>query len=293
MGRRALSIAPGEEPAAGTLPVGVAEEPVTATRPMPVPTESSSTLPTGGAGLAGDAADRTTPVHTDDPAIESDAVPAPIPAEAPDPAVDDAHLSVVNRLLARLPAMRTGDVRAARAELVELRRWLLGRSRGLDTAAPAGLRRLPVHRGLARRWASVDRWPDLAVGMRCRAPDVLLAVAAPTALGSPCRASGTIVEVVVWSRSARLVGLLDIAAPGGLVAFGAGCQLRVLRIDRRRQTPRVLLTETAPSDRSGDAAADEHRLRRMDAALAAAADPTTDPAPAWLTGHGELLASRP
>ncbi|MEU3341153.1 hypothetical protein [Streptomyces sp. NPDC006668] len=185
----------------------------------------------------------------------------------------NAAIGTVCAIMAESPALRgsaRGPAEDALTDLVALRLYLTGDSRGLDaavrgaTAGPhvplarcvaSGLRRLPSYRGPALLHSV------LTTGERAwyRPGRLLTEWAFCTAHASPGAGPDGATDILIWSMTARRTNLLDPSAPHRVI-FLPGTSFEVLKTvtgDGGRTA--VLLRELSKSEISADGRVGAHR----------------------------------
>lgn len=197
----------------------------------------------------------------------------------------DADAGSVARVLSESPGLRGGSTSVSvevLTDLVAVRLYLSGRSRGIDDAVrgggvgphvpiarciASGLRRLPSHRGPALLCADLEpaQWEWY------RGREIVTEWACCPALTGPRLQLPGEVDFLLWSMTARRTELVDPDLPDQVV-FLPGTSFKVLRTDEGRRR-RVLLreltgAEVGPDGRivPGHEALDEMAGRELDQA---------------------------
>ncbi|GAA4622896.1 hypothetical protein GCM10023196_016920 [Actinoallomurus vinaceus] len=299
-------------PSPNPRPSAPSAEPIAAERP------STTTV----AGPA--ASDPVTPSRTAEPSPADRAVPPAPPAEPqPGPAsvaggarpgpvarplrrsteaeraefrsliqpIWERHSAAVNRALTRMPALRGGQVDAARIDLVAVHVHLsggLGEPYGRESGSPggpgfpdsyracltSGLSRLPSYRGAAVRGGL-----SAGAGLERFVPGTVLRGPGPVSalpIGGAAGLSAAVGGYVIWSSTGRRVRpLLGSGSGAGSeeVVFSPGTAFRVLGVRSDGQAPIVLLSEvlgggSKTDDRPGVlGAADQAVLEKLGEAL--------------------------
>jgi hypothetical protein len=198
----------------------------------------------------------------------------------------ERHSASVNRAMTRMPALRGGQVDAARTDLVAVHVHLAGGLGELDERAPAspgrdsyiacltsGLSRLPSYRGVAVRGGlpadgDMERFVP---GTVLRGPAPVSALPIGVAAGLSAATGG----YVIWSSTGRRVRPLLGSGSGAAsdeVVFSPGTAFRVLCVRSEGNAPIVLLSEVRgrgsdTGDRPALDEADRAALERLDEAL--------------------------
>ncbi|MCO5994333.1 hypothetical protein [Actinoallomurus rhizosphaericola] len=215
----------------------------------------------------------------------------------------ERHSAAVNRAMTRMPALRGGQVDAARIDLVAVHVHLSGGLSELDGHEPgspgghalpeaylaclaSGLSRLPSYRGAAAR-GGLPADGDLerfVPGTVLHEPGPVSALPIGDAAGLPA-AGG----YVIWSSTGRRVRPLAGSGSGTgpeEIVFPPGTAFRVLGVRSAGQAPIVLLSEiiragSGTGDRPGVLGdADRAALERLDEALRRQAPTTGAASPA-------------
>ncbi|MEV5750310.1 hypothetical protein AB0L00_21020 [Actinoallomurus sp. NPDC052308] len=201
----------------------------------------------------------------------------------------ERHGAAVNRAMTRMPALRGGQVDAARTDLVAVHVHLsggLGEPDGQEPGSPggaglpdsylaclaSGLSRLPSYRGAAVR-GGLPADGDLerfVPGTVLHGPGPVSALPIGGAVEMFAATGG----YVIWSSTGRRVRpLLGSGAASDEIVFPPGTAFRVLGVRSAGQAPIVLLSEilrtgSATGDRPGVLGdADQAALERLDEAL--------------------------
>ncbi|MCO6008473.1 hypothetical protein NE236_26200 [Actinoallomurus purpureus] len=317
-------------PAESQVPVRPAKSqaPVTPPNPRPPAEPIAAERPSTTTAAGPAASDPVTPSRTAEPSPADRAVPSAPPAEPqPGPAsvaggarpgpvakplrrsteaeraefrslvqpIWERHSAAVNRALTRMPALRGGQVDAARIDLVAVHVHLsggLGEPYGREPGSPggpgfpdsylacltSGLSRLPSYRGAAVRGGlSAD------AGLERFVPGTVLRGPVPVSalpIGGAAGLSAAVGGYVIWSSTGRRVRpLLGSGSGAGSgagsdeVVFSPGTTFRVLGVRSDGQAPIVLLSEvlgggSKTDDRPGVlGAADQAVLEKLGEAL--------------------------